>query len=219
MDGTKVTYVGQYTDFQRTVRTMDAGGRGFTVIELMVTLAVLAVVMTFAIPAFERLMEKMRLVRATQPVHEMLVYAHSEAIKRFRPIVVSFSADGSETWALGITDKGACTATEPDPTDENACTVDPDNNPSTANAVLMRTDSTELPRVTMAAPSFNGVTYTVFEQVRGLPFEGTVDRSGQVVLTTANFETRVQVGGAGSAGNIRICSPSGGSKVSWYPDC
>jgi type IV fimbrial biogenesis protein FimT len=185
---------------------------GFTMIELMVVVAALAVVLAWGIPWFERLAEKMRLMRATEPVYERLVWAHSEAIKRFRPIVVSFSAAGTETWSLGVTDKASCTATVTSPSDSTACTLDYDNNPATTDPFLVRTDSVDLPKVVMAAPVFTaGAAYTAFEAVRG-----AADPNGQVVLTTPHFATTVQVAASGS---IRICSPAGASKVAWYPDC
>ncbi len=202
---------------------------GFTVIELLVAIAVMAVIVRWGLPWFERLVEKMRLIRATEPVYERLVYAHSEAVKRFRPFVVSFSADGSETWLFGMTDtagRSSCNPALTTPTEVGACAIDDDNNAAT-DPVLVRTLSTELPRVAMrgqpedanAIVCTNGGANVRFDVPTGLA-RGTdgspVDDNCAVILRTAHFETRVRVG---ATGHVWICSPAGNSNVAWYPVC
>ena len=87
--------------------------RGFTLGELLVTLAVLAVVLTVAVPAFTNFVKNNRLAAATNQLGAALAYARSEAVRRGRPVTVCASSDGAtcdttawrEGWIV-FTDEG-----------------------------------------------------------------------------------------------------------------
>ena len=118
--------------------------RGFTLIELFVTVAVLAILVAWAVPSFSKLIEKRRLIGAAEIVYEELVRARTEAVKRSKPIIVDFSADNS----IGITDDvvNRCDAGE-DST--NLCTLDYDNDSETDDDILMRVTDADLANLTM----------------------------------------------------------------------
>lgn len=77
------------------------GAKGFSLVELMVALAVLAVLATTAIPAFDTLMRNTRVSVAAGELISALFLARSEAIKRGRRSTLCTSADG-EFCAQGI---------------------------------------------------------------------------------------------------------------------
>ncbi|MBV7427687.1 MULTISPECIES: GspH/FimT family pseudopilin [unclassified Acidovorax] len=56
--------------------------RGFTVIELMVVVAILAILTALATPSFTPLIERWRVRQAVEGLQSSLYYARSEAIKR-----------------------------------------------------------------------------------------------------------------------------------------
>ncbi len=68
--------------------------KGFTLIELMVALAVLAILTGLAAPSFLGMMRDNRLVAQTNEFLGALHLARSEAVKRNRAVVVCKSADG-----------------------------------------------------------------------------------------------------------------------------
>jgi type IV fimbrial biogenesis protein FimT len=88
--------------------------RGFTLVELMVTIAVLAILLTIAAPAFSDLIMNNRLATATNEVQNALGYAKSEAGFRRQFVTVCTSSDGSScatsgNWQNGLlvfTDRG-----------------------------------------------------------------------------------------------------------------
>lgn len=77
-------------------RSRPAGTRGFTLIELVVTVAVLGILTTMALPSFRSFLASQRIKTASFDLMSMITIARSEAIKR--NIDVTF-----DTVALQIT--------------------------------------------------------------------------------------------------------------------
>ena len=74
--------------------------RGFTLIELMVTIAVLAVLMTLAAPSFSDFFQRYRLRGAADEVASLLVTARTEAMTRNRDVAVVFGGTDA-AWCVG----------------------------------------------------------------------------------------------------------------------
>jgi type IV fimbrial biogenesis protein FimT len=80
--------------------------RGFTLVELMMTLVIASIVLTLAVPSFRDLIQNNRI---TGQVNEMVTafnLARMEAIRRGSPVSVCASADqagcsGANNWATG----------------------------------------------------------------------------------------------------------------------
>lgn len=101
--------------------------RGFTVLELMVTLTVVAVLVTVGVPGFQTIIASQRSSASVNDLIEGLILARSEAIKRGRYISVCKSTDGascagdgaawSDGWIIFVNASAAFPATV-DPGDE-----------------------------------------------------------------------------------------------------
>jgi type IV fimbrial biogenesis protein FimT len=80
---------------------------GFTVIELVMTVAILTVLLTIAAPSLSALVREQRIKSATFDLYASLIFARSEAIKRNRFVAIcAMNADGSgcqnsSDWARG----------------------------------------------------------------------------------------------------------------------
>lgn len=89
-----------------------ADQRGFTLIELVVTVAVAAVLITVAIPSFTNLIKDSRLIASSNLLVRSLAVARSEAVKRGSPVAMCASDNGtscSGSWTQGwivFTDAG-----------------------------------------------------------------------------------------------------------------
>ena len=74
---------------------------GFTLVELMVSLAVLAIGLSLATPPFQKLIASQRVKNASFDLYSALNYARSEAVKRNGNISVKAGALSNGSWASG----------------------------------------------------------------------------------------------------------------------
>lgn len=77
--------------------------RGFTLVELVVTIVVSAILLALAIPSFRSAMDTRRLVGAADNLLADMRYAQAEAMKTNVPAVVSFSVGGNWSYTVNTT--------------------------------------------------------------------------------------------------------------------
>lgn len=90
----------------RLARIADDRLKGFTLLELIVTVAILGIVATLALPSFNELIADNRIRAITSELHSSLLKTRSEAIKRGKPVAICASVDqlncsDSTNWASG----------------------------------------------------------------------------------------------------------------------
>ena len=185
--------------------------RGFTLIELMVTVAVLAILLTLATPSFSDFFERYRLRGAADKVVNVLSSARAEAVMRNRDVAIDFKGSGAN-WCMG-----AKAAADPATAGElvgapvscdcavaNSCTI-------SSNRELV-----------VPASQLNGVTIT------GVPAPllfssrtGATDPTGTQASTTlaspnGKFKLRLDVS---PLGRTTLCVPSGEPVMAGFQTC
>lgn len=76
--------------------------RGLTVIELIIVVALIAIVLTIAIPGFRDILERRRLEGAANELAIDLQYARTEAVSRQANVSLTTAADGLSYTITGI---------------------------------------------------------------------------------------------------------------------
>lgn len=155
---------------------------GFTLVELMITVVVIAILLTIGIPAFQSTLDKRRLIGAAEQLYADLQYARSEAVKRNTRVSVSFTGTGAN-WCYGMATTVAC-----DCTAANSCQLD--NIPMVVSSQGFRGVS--------LTPNFSG-NDTHFD-----PRHGASD-NGRATFSS-DFGTIAII--VGNLGRVRICSTS-----------
>ena len=82
-------------------RLAAGAGRGFTLLELMVTVAVLAILIAIAVPSFASLMNSNRLAAQSNELIAAMQLARSEAIRRNSPVMLCPSDDAQTCAGAG----------------------------------------------------------------------------------------------------------------------
>jgi type IV fimbrial biogenesis protein FimT len=90
-----------------------SASQGFTLVELLVTISIAAVLLTLAVPSFSTLILNQQVRVAAGDLQTTLFYARSEAIKRAVDVsVVPTGSDWKNGWSVQLTD-GTVLRSEP----------------------------------------------------------------------------------------------------------
>ncbi len=174
---------------------------GFTLTELMVTLAIVGILASIAMPSFQDQLQAGRVKGAVEVLFGALQNAKMEAVKTNATVQVVFTPTATSTdhstWCFGMTDIGDVTC---------VCTVDADDTNNCAAGSVIQ--SSEFSNISV---NFNASNTRSFTPLRGTGTPGTVTFSAGTNKTLAVVTSGL--------GRIRVCSPSGSEIVSGNGDC
>jgi type IV fimbrial biogenesis protein FimT len=97
---------------QRRPAATGAKRRGLTLIELMVTLAILAVLMAIAVPSMQQLIARKRVAGVAGELASDIRYPRSLGVQTANPVQIDFGADSTSTWynlSVDANERGPCT--------------------------------------------------------------------------------------------------------------
>ena len=190
--------------------------KGFTVIELLIAVAVLAIITSLALPSYRSIIEKRQVTRGAEQLGAFLGAVQIEAVKRSENITVSYSMTDSETWCVGIisgTTPCDCTVTDIDTAD---CKI------SGEDAIrIIDGNSLSYPGIMNGMSDLSDDGYFVFDPARGLIYaDDTLSAydSAELKLLSDNgtYALNVQLS---QTGRIRLCSDISAKQVPGYDVC
>ena len=172
---------------------------GFTLLELLVTLALVGLLVGLAVPAMGRVLDSARLRSATEAFSQELQLARNHALTYQTRIYFSLSVT-AERWCYGWSDSTACDCKAGD-SEATACRTGNDS-----QRRVHRRFSTDFPSVAL-----NTTGRAASRTLNFSPLRGTA-RADSFVLHNRAGELRVIVS---PLGRVRICSTNGHG----YPPC
>lgn len=168
---------------------------GFTLVELMVVLSIVAIVSLIAIPTYRDFIDNRRLVDAAEFISGRMNFARVEALKQSKAIYVGVTSGGA--WNLGVGDQAAC-----DGSNSTNCTI----------STLVNGSAESIGYYYGNPVSGSSVGSSV--QVRFDPIRGTASNTSITVSNSSGESLKVKVS---LLGRVIICSDSGG--LAGYPGC
>ncbi|NOQ14337.1 MAG: prepilin-type N-terminal cleavage/methylation domain-containing protein [Methyloprofundus sp.] len=165
---------------------------GFTLIELMLVVAIAGLLASVAVPSFSKLLERNKLKEAVEGLKSDMMWMRTETVKRSCNLRVTFDKDA---WSYTIfRAAGECDC----PSGGGDCN----------NKVVT---GSQYAGVSMSSAAFSGGTSTFFDFRRG-----TAGIAGNAQLDTSNYHVRVLIA---RVGRVRICNVSDETGLAGYEEC
>ncbi|MFC7461260.1 pilus assembly FimT family protein [Hydrogenophaga defluvii] len=181
---------------------------GFTMIELMIALAILATLLILAAPSFRDTIDRRRVTNAGVELKDQLQQARSLSVLLNRPVALEFRFADANNWCFGITDRAGCDCSNAalGVADAGSCSfAKPDD---LNDRVMAVTSSASYPGVRLLeSDATNTTERIVFEPTRGVRDDlltPTVSYNLTSTQTTRNVRVSVNV-----IGRTTLCSTSG----------
>ena len=173
---------------------MTARAHGFSLIQLLIIVAIVAIIASQSVQSFSTMLKAIELKGAVQLVYFQIQAARHQAVAKQQDIQLDI-VDG-QYWCIGITDQATCDCQSP-----QSCTID---------GVEKVTSYDEFRYTQMAASTFAHNNQSRFSPPRGL----AQGYAGSVTLTNTEQDFKVIVS---NTGRVRICALS--QAIPPYPKC
>lgn len=169
---------------------------GFTLLELMVVVTIIAIFAAVAMPSFGGLIDRYRVKGTADALHAEIQFARSEAIRRNQEVHLVFGTGTGSCYGIGTSPDCSC----------DTCDIRTRATTGFASDFPgVRVDS-----VTAAGEAATGFGFT--------PRQGTTTATGAVRVTVGSVRSGLQLTiVTGLLGIPRTCSPGGA--VPGYPAC
>lgn len=185
---------------------------GFTLVELLVVITIVAISITFVSPSWDKASQKRRVANAAEQAAAFVALAQGEAQKRNQPVSVSYSRSGNRQWCLGAAvGAGGCDCTETDTASAQYCAMD---------GVVTTFQAADYPLLNLldaddGQPN-GGDSRITFDPIRGI-LQPAGDRL-QLTLESERGAYRLRLG-LGPTGLLTLCNPDTDRRVAGYAIC
>lgn len=181
--------------------------RGFTVIELMITVSILAIITSLAGPSYRTILEKRQVTSGAVQVGAFLSAVQIESVRRNDNIAVTYSHSAGDSWCVGNTiDTTACDCTITDISNVNACVI------GGKLSVFSDADLSH-PEV---MNSMTGDGSFVYDPARGVMLNHADQATFQFQSSAGTYALNVEIT---AIGRVKICSKDSTTQVPGFALC
>lgn len=166
---------------------------GFTLIELMIAIAILGIVISIAVPAFNEIIDRQKLKDGTEQIYSAIQSARTLAKSRSEKIHIDVNTSSSD-WCIGI-NAGASGC---DCTNSTSCNI---------NRI------TKADFNTLSIKSGNTISGQYFDPVRSV-----LGGSGGSITVVSKLGKEATVN-LSVTGDVSHCSAAGSTYIGDYPKC
>jgi type IV fimbrial biogenesis protein FimT len=187
---------------------LTAGSRGFSLIEVMMSLVLLGIGMALALPSYRDMVEKRQVTNGAEQVASFINVAQGVAMKTNQVVTVSYARTDDDDWCIGaVSGETACNCTVTDPDDVNFnCQI------ASQTYILDNTHASDRELV----HSVTGDGAYAFDPIRGLFVD--LDDSLQMELRSPSDQFRLNVM-VNNTGRVILCSNSSDHAIPGYQVC
>ena len=191
--------------------------RRFTLVEVMISVVLLALVSSLAVPSYHNMVEKRLLVRNVELIATFLDSVQSISTFTNQAVTVHYDRDGHTNWCIGASadtspdsSTGDCDCEETNPSAGDFCAID-------GLEYRLDDDDTDDMRLmhSMKGSENGDKTYTI-DPTRGILWDSDDSLDFSMHHDESNYHLNIEVS---SAGKVIICSRSSNEAIAGYEVC
>lgn len=181
--------------------------RGFSLIEVLMTVVLLAVSLALAVPSFRDMVEKRQVTNAAEQVASFINTAQGVAMKTNQLVTVSWTHNGDSDWCIGATSgTAACDCSQTDTTAGDYCQID-------AMAYVINASHTN--NLQLMHAMIGDGAYS-FDPVRGLVVDLETPLSAEIRSPSGDYRLNLVMN---SVGRVILCSDDSAYAIPGYKVC
>ncbi|HLF31017.1 MAG TPA: GspH/FimT family pseudopilin [Xanthomonadales bacterium] len=180
---------------------------GFTIVELMMSLVLLAIGAALSLPSYREMVEKRQLTHGAEQIMAFVNSAQGEAMKQNQVVTVSYARTADNDWCFGaVIGAAACDCTEALDSETDFCAIDSAprviNNENTGNTRLVK--------------AITGDGAYSFDPIRGIFIDLDDSLAVQMSSNDESYQLNLSVS---ITGQVMLCSSDANHRVPGYGVC
>jgi len=180
---------------------------GFTLVEVMVTFALIGVVIALALPSYADMVNRHRLTSGAERLAAFINSGRTEATRRNQAVTVSYNRRDHKEWCIGVVvGEDACDCRETREGESNYCAIDG------AKKVLSNADFD----ITELMHKMEGNNSLSFDPVRGILLDTGDDLLIELHTSDRDYKINLLVN---ESGNVKLCSKDDSHDLLGYEVC
>ena len=181
--------------------------RGFSLIEVMMTVVLIGISLALAVPSFRDMVEKRQVTNAAEQVAAFINTAQGVAMKTNQLVTVSYTHNGDNDWCIGATSGAdACSCSQTNSEAADYCQID---------SMTYILDNSHTKDLELMNAMIGDGAYA-FDPVRGLVVGLEEPLTAEIHSPSGEFRLNLEIN---STGRVLVCSEDNAHSIPGYELC